>query len=46
MHGKLERMLAMAQHCEKCMIVNGNVPGRLEKALRGEKVISTVVVPE
>jgi isopentenyl phosphate kinase len=46
MHGKLERMLAMAQHCEKCMIVNGNVPGRLEKALRGEKVLSTVVVPE
>lgn len=44
-YGKLERMLAIAQHCEKCMIVNGNVPGRLEKALRGEKVVSTVVLP-
>ena len=45
MHGKLERMLAIAQHCEKCMIVNGNVPGRLEKALSGKRVVSTVVVP-
>jgi len=44
-YGKLERMLAIAQHCEKCMIVNGNVPGRLKKALRGEKVVSTVVLP-
>ena len=43
--GKLERMLAIAEHCEKCMIVNGNVPGRLEKALRGRQVVSTVVVP-
>jgi len=44
-YGKLERMLAMASHCEKCMIVNGNVPGRLERALRGDEVLSTVVVP-
>lgn len=44
-YGKLERMLAIAQHCEKCMIVNGNVPGRLGKAIRGEKVVSTVVLP-
>lgn len=44
-HGKLERMLAIASHCEKCMIVNGNVPGRLEKAVRGDEVVSTVVVP-
>lgn len=44
-HGKLERMLAIAQHCEKCMIVNGNVPGRLGKAVKGEEVVSTVVVP-
>ena len=44
-YGKLERMLAIAQHCEKCMIVNGNVPGRLEKALSGKQVVSTVVVP-
>lgn len=45
MYGKLERMLAIAQHCEKCMIVNGNVPGRLEGALLGRQVVSTVVVP-
>lgn len=44
-YGKLERMLAMSRHCEKCMIVNGNVPGRLGKALRGEAVVSTVVLP-
>jgi isopentenyl phosphate kinase len=43
--GKLERMLAIAEHCEKCMIVNGNAPGRLEKAIRGKKVVSTVVLP-
>ena len=44
-YGKLERMLAISRHCEKCMIVNGNVPGRLGKALRGDAVVSTVVVP-
>ncbi len=44
-HGKLERMLAISQHCEKCMIVNGNVRGRLEKAVRGDEVESTVVLP-
>jgi len=45
-YGKLERMLAISKNCEKCMIVNGNVPGRLEKAVRGEKVLATVVLPE
>ena len=45
MHGKLERMLAIAEHCEKCMIVNGNVPGRLERAVSGKEVVSTVVSP-
>jgi len=44
-YGKLERMLAISEYCEKCMIVNGNVPGRLEKALAGKKVVSTVVFP-
>ncbi len=44
-YAKLEKMLAISRNCEKCMIVNGNVPGRLETALRGEEVISTVVVP-
>jgi isopentenyl phosphate kinase len=43
--GKLERMLDIAAHCEKCIILNGDVPGRLEKALRGESVPSTVVLP-
>jgi isopentenyl phosphate kinase len=45
MKGKLERMLAIAKHCEKCMIVNGNVRGRLESALKGEEVVSTKVLP-
>ena len=44
-YAKLERMLAISRSCERCMIVNGNVPGRLEKALQGEEVVSTVVVP-
>jgi isopentenyl phosphate kinase len=44
-YGKLERMLAIAEHCEKCMIVNGNVPGRLGMAVQGKQVVSTVVVP-
>ena len=44
-HGKLERMLAISRYCEKCMIVNGNVQGRLGKVLRGEAVVSTVVAP-
>jgi len=45
LHGKLERMLAIARHCEKCMIVNGNVPGRLGRAVSGRKVVSTTVLP-
>lgn len=44
-YGKLERMLAISRHCEKCMIVNGNVPGRLGKVIRGDAVVSTVVLP-
>ncbi len=44
-YGKVERMLAISQYCEKCMIVNGNVPGRLRKAVSGREVVSTVVVP-
>ena len=43
--GKMERMLAIAEHCEKCMIVNGNVPGRLAKAVKGREVVSTTVLP-
>jgi len=44
-YGKLERMLVIARHCEKCMIVNGNVPGRLRNAIAGKQVVSTLVVP-
>jgi len=44
-HGKLEMMLAIAGHCEKCIILNGNVPGRLESAMRGEDIPSTTVLP-
>ncbi len=45
MSGKLTVMLDIANHCEKCMILNGDVPGRLEGALRGDDVPSTMVVP-
>ena len=45
MLGKLERMLDIASYCEKCMILNGDVPGRLEGVLRGDDVPSTTVVP-
>lgn len=45
MLGKLERMLDIASYCEKCMILNGDVPGRLEGALKGDDVPSTTVVP-
>jgi isopentenyl phosphate kinase len=45
MRGKLERMLAIASNCERCMIVNGNVAGRLESAIRGRDVVSTTVMP-
>jgi isopentenyl phosphate kinase len=44
-YGKVERMLAIAKYCEKCMIVNGNVPGRLGEAVSGRRVVSTVVIP-
>ena len=45
MHGKMERMLAIAEHCEKCIILNGDVPGRLEDALTGKETPSTTVLP-
>jgi len=44
-YGKLERMITISRYCEKCMIVNGNVPGRLGKVMMGDTVRSTVVVP-
>lgn len=44
MAGKISRMIEIARHCENCMILNGNAAGRLEKALKGQKIISTRVV--
>jgi isopentenyl phosphate kinase len=43
--GKLDRMLDIASHCEKCMILNGNVAGRLGKAVSGDEVVCTEVLP-
>ena len=44
MRKKLARMVEISEHCENTIILNGNVEGRLERALRGEKVVSTKVV--
>lgn len=44
MAGKINRMLDISRNCENCIILNGNAPGRLEKALRGGEIISTKVV--
>ena len=45
MRGKMERMLAIAEHCEKCIILNGDVPDRLKGALTGTEIPSTTVLP-
>jgi isopentenyl phosphate kinase len=42
--GKLECMMRMASHGGDAVVINGMVPGRLEAALRGEKVIGSKVV--
>ena len=44
MRGKLARMTEIAKHCENTIILNGNAEGRLGKALKGGKVVSTKVV--
>jgi len=44
MKGKLARMVEIAEHCENTIILNGNAEGRLERALKGQKVLSTKVV--
>lgn len=44
MQGKLARMLEIAEYCENTIILNGNVAGRLERALKGKEVTSTKVV--
>ncbi len=41
---KLERMLEIARNARDVRIINGLVRGRLEKAARGEEVVSTRVV--
>jgi isopentenyl phosphate kinase len=42
--GKIECMMRIASHGGDAMVINGLVPGRLEAALRGEKVIGSKVV--
>jgi isopentenyl phosphate kinase len=41
--GKIESMLRISRYSGECLVINGLVPGRLEDALRGEKVIGSVV---
>lgn len=43
-HGKIERMLKMSSNCSTCIVLNGNVKGRLEAALRGKKVKGSRVI--
>lgn len=43
--GKLERMVAVARHADRCLLVNGLKKGRLLAALRGERVLGTRVTP-
>jgi len=43
--GKLERMIAVAKHADRCLLVNGLKKGRLLAALRGERVVGTRVTP-
>ncbi len=43
-HGKIECMLRMASNCGNCIVLNGNVRGRLESALKGRKVKGSRIV--
>lgn len=43
-HGKIECMLRMASNCDDCIVLNGNVRGRLESALKGTKVKGSRIV--
>lgn len=40
-HGKMEAMLRMCSETRECILLNGNVEGRLLSALRGEDVVCT-----
>jgi isopentenyl phosphate kinase len=42
-YGKVEAMLRLAELGRQTMVINGKVPGRLQAALRGEKVKGSVV---
>jgi isopentenyl phosphate kinase len=42
MYGKAERIAEMAAGKE-VLLINGNVPGRLESAVKGEPVIGTLI---
>ena len=39
--GKMESMLRMTDETRKCILVNGNAPGRLKSLLKGETVTCT-----
>jgi isopentenyl phosphate kinase len=43
-HGKIECMLKMSSNCDNCIVLNGNVRGRLESALRGKRVRGSRIV--
>lgn len=44
MYGKIERMVRIASRGCECLVINGNVPGRLESALKGERVKGTRII--
>jgi len=44
MKNKLTRMIEISRHCENCIILNGNVAGRLKDAIEGKDVPCTKVV--
>jgi isopentenyl phosphate kinase len=41
--GKIEAMLQMTGRSGQAWVINGNVPGRLEQALKGEAVVGSIV---
>jgi isopentenyl phosphate kinase len=43
-HGKIERMFNMSSNCRNCIVLNGNVKGRLELALKGKKVKGSRII--
>jgi isopentenyl phosphate kinase len=43
-HGKIECILRMSSNCDNCIVLNGNVKGRLESALKGKRVKGSRIV--